>query len=224
MRSKQDVFVNNDSAPSLRVLIIGISTLDIIGMSSILQFIENVTILEKIKKDDHILENTLRIRPDILLWHLSAARYECIPVIQSLSWRLPSLRIICILPKSHPRALNAFLNSGCHACILVDTVELDLKLALHYLEQGHCWISPIFTQEPCFPSNILRHGDVILSKQELAIAKLLIKGYRNAEISEEVGLTTKSVERYLTILYSKLHVRSKAEAVAVLASEGILFD
>jgi two-component system competent response regulator ComA len=221
MSSKQDLSVNNDIAKPLGVLIVGISTLDIIGIGSILRLIENVTILETIKSDNNIFENTLRIKPDILIWHINSARYECIQVINNLSYKLTSMRIVCILPKTHPRALNAFMNSGCHACILVDTVELDLRLALDYLEQGHCWVSPIFTHEPCFPSNILCSGDVILNKQELAIAKLLIKGYRNYEISDNVGLTTKSVERYLTILYSKLNVRSKAEAVAILVSEGI---
>jgi DNA-binding NarL/FixJ family response regulator len=224
MHGKQDISANGSIENSYRVLIIGMNTLDIMGICLILQPIKNVTILEKIKNDSHILTSTLQIRPDILIWHLSSIQHEYIQVIKDLSCKNPLMYIICILPKSHPRALKAFRNSGCHACILIDTVERDLRLALYHLEQGYCWISPVFAQEPCFPSNILNHGDVILNNQELAIAKLLVKGHKNSEISSKVGLTTKSVERYLTILYSKLNVRSKAEAVGVLISEGILFD
>jgi len=42
----------------------------------------------------------------------------------------------------------------------------------------------------------------------------LSKGYSNKEIAERLGLSVETVRSHLKHIYEKMHVRSRAEAVA----------
>lgn len=59
-----------------------------------------------------------------------------------------------------------------------------------------------------------------LSSRELAIAKGMVRGWSLARIAEEEGVARATAGTYAQRLYRKLGVSSKAEALAVLASDG----
>lgn len=62
---------------------------------------------------------------------------------------------------------------------------------------------------------VLDNGKIIhLSQSEEKILLSLIRGLTNDEISEEMFMAKRSVERYLTGIYKKLNVSSRAEAIA----------
>ena len=53
-----------------------------------------------------------------------------------------------------------------------------------------------------------------LTKRESEILRLLTKGYRSKEVAEELAIGVQTVHTHLRNIYEKLHVRSRAEAVA----------
>src|SRR5437773_1970568 len=53
-----------------------------------------------------------------------------------------------------------------------------------------------------------------LTKREHEIVTLLAKGLQDKEIAEMLGLSFFTVRGYIKNIYEKLHVRSRAEAVA----------
>ena len=55
-----------------------------------------------------------------------------------------------------------------------------------------------------------------LSPREEEILKLLAKGYRSKEIADELAIGVGTVNTHVRHIYEKLHVRSRAEAVARL--------
>lgn len=52
-----------------------------------------------------------------------------------------------------------------------------------------------------------------LSKREDDVLQLLSKGYRNKEIAEQLYISVETVRRHVHVIYGKLHVRSRMEAV-----------
>lgn len=55
---------------------------------------------------------------------------------------------------------------------------------------------------------------VQLTPREEAILRLLAKGRRSKEIADELGISAGTVNTHVRHIYEKLHVRSRAEAVA----------
>ena len=59
-------------------------------------------------------------------------------------------------------------------------------------------------------------ADLALSPREEEILRLLAKGYRSKEIADQLGVGVGTVNTHVRHIYEKLHVRSRAEAVARL--------
>ena len=57
--------------------------------------------------------------------------------------------------------------------------------------------------------------DVLLSDKEQEILQLVAQGCTNKAIASAIGVTQRTVENYLSKLFVKLHVESRAEAVIV---------
>ena len=62
----------------------------------------------------------------------------------------------------------------------------------------------------------------VLTSREYQVYSLLVAGYSNAEIGKLLNLTERTVKHYLTLIYKKLGVRSRAEALARHAEQGDL--
>jgi DNA-binding CsgD family transcriptional regulator len=56
--------------------------------------------------------------------------------------------------------------------------------------------------------------DESLTAREADILRLLAKGSRSKEIADQLGIGTGTVNTHVRHIYEKLHVRSRAEAVA----------
>lgn len=55
------------------------------------------------------------------------------------------------------------------------------------------------------------HADLTLRERE--VLELLARGYRNQDIAQELVLTSKTVRNYISIIFSKLDVHSRGEAI-----------
>jgi DNA-binding CsgD family transcriptional regulator len=53
-----------------------------------------------------------------------------------------------------------------------------------------------------------------LTDREEEILRLIARGYRSKEVAEDLGISVQTVETHLRNIYDKLHVRSRAGAVA----------
>jgi DNA-binding NarL/FixJ family response regulator len=56
--------------------------------------------------------------------------------------------------------------------------------------------------------------DKPLSLREQEVLRLLAKGHRSKEIAQEMGVALGTVNTHVRHIYEKLHVRSRAHAVA----------
>jgi DNA-binding NarL/FixJ family response regulator len=62
--------------------------------------------------------------------------------------------------------------------------------------------------------------DPRLTSREEDILRWLARGHRSKEIADELGIGTGTVNTHIRHIYEKLHVRSRAEAVARLLTGG----
>ena len=60
-----------------------------------------------------------------------------------------------------------------------------------------------------------------LTEREVEVLRLVSMGRSNSEISEELALSIRTVERHITNFYGKIHARGRAEATAYAFSHGL---
>ncbi len=62
-----------------------------------------------------------------------------------------------------------------------------------------------------------------LTRREQGVLELLAQGYGNEQIARELGLSKHTVRNYVATIYSKLEVKSRAEAVVWARERGLIF-
>lgn len=63
-----------------------------------------------------------------------------------------------------------------------------------------------------------------LTKQELIILTLVVRGWRTARIAKELYLSPRTVETHLAHIYSKLNVSSRTEAALYALETNLIED
>lgn len=101
-------------------------------------------------------------------------------------------------------------------------------------EQLHRALQEVMSDTAWFSSQVLerlsqvrarkleRSALVTLSKRERQVLERLARGKSNEAIAAELGLATQTVRNYISAVYDKLGVRSRAEAVVWARERGVI--
>lgn len=155
--------------------------------------------------------------PDVVLMDVFLPRMSGIECTGRLKTMLPEIPIVMLTASDEDEILFLALESGADGYLLKRTKPADLRMALLDVMSGGAPMT----------SEIARHvvasfrrkisgtsSSVSLTTREEETLVLLTKGYSNKEIAEYLQLGIETVRSHLKNIYTKMHVRSRAEAVA----------
>jgi DNA-binding NarL/FixJ family response regulator len=157
------------------------------------------------------------IQPDIVLMDIFLPRMSGIECTGRLKAMLPETQIVMLTAMADDDLIFRALAAGADGYLLKRTKPADLRIALlDVLNGGAPMTSQIARQVVRYfrQKSRLANEGVSLSLREEELLALLSKGYSNKEIAEKLGLSVDTISTYLKIIYKKMHVHSRAEAVA----------
>ena len=156
-------------------------------------------------------------RPEVVLMDINLPQMTGIECVRRLKAIEPTLQILMLTAYEDDELIFQALTVGAHGYLLKQTPPGEL---LEAIVQVHCGGGPM-------SSNIARKviesfhqaapaapATEYLSKREREILKYLAKGFLYKEIAEALSLGYETVHTHIGSIYNKLHVRSRAEAVA----------
>ncbi len=157
------------------------------------------------------------LRPDVVLMDIFLPRMSGIECTTRLREVLPKLPIVMLTGVEDNELVFMALQAGADGFLLKHTKPADLHLALLEVRRGGAPMTSEIARRvvesfrrPARPSE----PGVHLSVREEEVLILLSKGYSNKEIAEQLSLSVDTVGSHLKHIYEKMHVRSRAEAVA----------
>jgi DNA-binding NarL/FixJ family response regulator len=166
-------------------------------------------------------EEALRLippaQPDVVLMDIFLPRMSGIECTARLKIALPKTPIVILTASDDDEMVFLALQAGADGYLLKRTKPADLRTALlDVLGGGAPMTSEIarrvvasFRQKPRGLDDT-----VSLTAREEETLLLLSKGYSNKEIADRLNLSVETVRSHLKHIYEKMHVRSRAEAVA----------
>jgi DNA-binding CsgD family transcriptional regulator len=132
-------------------------------------------------------------------------------------------------------AAEAWEQLGCpyeQALALLDGDEAALRRALSIFERLGARPAAEITRQrlrdagvrglPRGPMRATQANPYGLTPRQLEILLLLAEGLRNSEIADRLSTTPKTVEHHVTAVLAKLQARSRAEAVSIAHSAGLI--
>ena len=156
-------------------------------------------------------------KPDVILMDVFLPKMSGIECTSRLKGMLPETPIVMLTASDEDEILFLALESGADGYLLKRTKPAELREALLDVMSGG---APMTSEIARHVVASFRHKgggidpSISLTAREEETLVLLTKGYANKEIADQLGLSVETVRSHLKNIYTKMHVRSRAEAVA----------
>lgn len=116
------------------------------------------------------------------------------------------------------------LAAGAQGYVLKQERPEDVAACLRRIEAGEPPLSPSIARrllDRLRPQAPKQPDDADLSPRETEVLTLIARGLSAPEAAREIGLKPQTVQGYVKVIYQKLHVSSRAEAVLAAAERGL---
>ncbi|NJB67199.1 DNA-binding NarL/FixJ family response regulator [Desulfobaculum xiamenense] len=156
------------------------------------------------------LEQIRTLDVDLLLIDLTMPRMSGVRVIEELRKTLPKLRILVLTAHSDEEFVYSALRAGADGYVVKDSTNEDLATAINSVMNGKSYLSPTVSMDvihgyldgrnTAAPTNKLDS----LTHRERDVLQLVVDGHSNAEISNLLFISIKTVEKHKTNIMRKL--------------------
>jgi two-component system nitrate/nitrite response regulator NarL len=166
---------------------------------------------------------TQELRPDLLLLDLSMpgpSPLETITCVRRLS---PETRVLVLTAYDDDTYVRNIINIGVDGYLLKDEATEALVQAIKAVVQGGTWFSRVVMQKFVVVKQDA-DAEAGFTPRELELLASIGQGWDNRRIAAEFDLAEQTVRNYISRIYEKLGVRSRAEAVVWARENGYTGD
>ena len=178
-----------------------------------------------------------RLVPDVLLVDLGLPDGSGLRLIREARQLMADAQILVVTVFGDEKSVIAAIEAGARGYLLKDSEPSDVCQAVRQLLTGGAPISPAIArhllrrfQEPARPpdaASATRPGGAAgelphLSKREVEVLELVVKGFTFPEIGSLLGITPHTVTTHVRRIYRKLEVRSRSEAAYEAVQLGLV--
>lgn len=155
--------------------------------------------------------------PDVVLMDIYLPRMSGIECTLRLKDALPSCQIVMLTSSDEEELVFRALEAGADGYLLKDCAPEDLRHGLLDVRRGGVpMTSGIARRVVQFFRQRTKGSDELrrLSQRETEVLGLIARGLSTKEVGERLSLTVETIRTYVKNIYEKMHVHSRAEAVA----------
>ncbi|HLX96133.1 MAG TPA: response regulator transcription factor [Verrucomicrobiae bacterium] len=159
-------------------------------------------------------------KPAVVLVDINLPGVNGIECIRRLKPILPQTQFVMLTVYQDDNHIFKALAAGASGYLLKQTPRQMLLAALKEVHAGGSPMSSSIARKvvQSFRRTTAVQGDATeLSPREQEVLELLARGFLYKEIAESLQLSVQTVNTYIRRIYEKLHVRSRAQAIAVYA-------
>jgi DNA-binding NarL/FixJ family response regulator len=156
-------------------------------------------------------------KPSVVLMDINLPGMSGIECVRQLKPQLPNTQFVMLTVYEDTDHIFDALAVGASGYLLKQTPREELLTALKDVHAGGSPMTSNIARKVV--QSFLRSApqtdeSVTLSPREREVLELLACGYLYKEIADKLGITVATVVTYIRRIYEKLHVRSRAQAVA----------
>ncbi len=159
-----------------------------------------------------------QLHPDVLVLDLNMPGPSSATTVAYVGEHCPETAVLVLTAFDDDAYVRAMLAAGVAGYVLKDEAPDALVDAVRSVAHGGTWFSRAVVAALAHPSAEANLG---LSGRERELLGLLVQGWDNTRMAAELGLGEQTVRNYLSRLYSKLGVQTRAAAMVWAHDRGI---
>jgi DNA-binding NarL/FixJ family response regulator len=155
--------------------------------------------------------------PDVVLMDINLPGMDGVHCVRRLSELAPATQVVMLTVYDNTDAIFNSLAAGAHGYLLKPISSEQLLLAIRDVYAGGAPMTSDIARKVVHafkqPAPTASQTED-LSPREQEVLDFLAKGYLYKEIAEQLAISYGTVHTYIERIFKKLHVRSRAQAVA----------
>ncbi len=204
-----------------------------------LLFRKGLTRLLDVQPDFHVvaeapdglvaLERARELRPDLVLMDISMPHCDGLEATRRIKAQIPDVKVVILTVSDDEHDLVTAVKYGADGYLLKDIQPEELFQHIRCVGQGETPLSRGLTRK-LFNQLALRSRPVpepaaaaVLSQRECEVLALVVEGFTNRRIGNELGITRNTVKNHLRSIYAKLRVDNRTQAAAQAVRSGLVF-
>ncbi|MBI5040862.1 MAG: response regulator transcription factor [Gammaproteobacteria bacterium] len=222
---KSDDMETVEAAASQRIFILAELDHYVEGLSHVISADASNHITACVKPGDNCWNRFVETRPDILLIHHRAVAPPTAAFFARFKQAVPGVRVLVFGHELERAFLHRIIRAGADGYINENMSGEQVRRALRSVRAGEIWAERAVLSE--FARSAVELEEMIeaiiqrkieglgntLSRREVDVFQLVLKGLSTKEIADELALSQQSVKLYLGRVFKKFDVTNRAQLI-----------
>jgi two-component system response regulator NreC len=172
------------------------------------------------------IELVEKTNPDVLILDISMPDLDGISVTRKIKPQYPDMKILILTLHEDEALLKEAIKAGAAGYILKRAAEAELISAIRVILRGDLYVDPAMVrglfQEPQQSQVEQKNPTESLTPRETEILRLIVEGYTNRQIGQELNISIRTVEGHRANISDKLGLHSRVELVRYARQNGLI--
>ncbi len=205
-------------AKPIRVLCVDNHPLVCKGVAFILANQEDMRLVGEAHSGRQAVEAFLTLSPDVTLMDLRMPDLDGIEATKRSIGHAPDAKVIALTTYGGDQEIYRALAAGVRGYILKETLHAEVLQAIRAVHSGKRVIQSAVAER------LSEHlPQVVLTKREVQILKLVGEGLGNKEIGGALGNASGTIRMHLQHIFRKLRASDRAHAITIAIKRGIFY-
>ena len=177
------------------------------GLRRMLELENDLNVVGEASDASEALPQVESLSPEIVLMDIKMGGVDGIELTRRLRQKFPDINVIMLT--LYDEYLTQAIEAGAVGYLLKDIKREELVRAIRSVRDGRSPLALSLTRD-----HLTELTSFSLSDRESTILHLIADGVTTAEISDQMFLSQASVKRSISLIFEKLGVRNRSEAVS----------
>lgn len=188
------------------------------GLTAVLELHDEMQVVGEAGTGPEAVQKALALQPDVVLMDLRMPGFSGAEAARQIRAGSSASKVLVLTAYDSDEEIIEAVRAGASGYLLKGAPRAELVAAVRIVAAGGSLLQPaLVTRLMDRP----RPAD-LLTDREQAVLRLLVDGLRNKEIADALGIAERTVKFHTGIIFQKLGVTSRAEAVAAALKQGLV--
>lgn len=196
------------------------------GLRSSLGSLPECTIVGEAADGAEAIRQALSLKPDVVLMDIGLPVVDGVAATRQIVNEQPSTRVLMVTMHEDDASVVAALRAGAHGYVVKGSTAEDVLRAVKAVAEGEVLVGAAVADRlvSVLSSGVSAdsHAELTsLTAREREALRLIGRGLRNSQIAAQMHVTPKTVRNYVTRIFGKLVITTRAEAVIRARDAGL---